>query len=57
LAIWWEFFYIERTTQKSNLESILRINQIGGPIGLRIISQENLTQPQSLCVLIFENIP
>jgi hypothetical protein len=39
------------------LESPLRINQIGGPIGLRTISQENLVQPQSWCVLIFEIIP
>ncbi len=36
------FFIIKKTTQKSILGSSLRINQIGGPIGLRTISQENL---------------
>jgi hypothetical protein len=51
MGTFWEFggnfFIIKKTTQKSILESPLRINQIGGPIGLRTISQENLVQPQS----------
>jgi hypothetical protein len=51
IGTFWEFggsfFIIKKTTQKSNLESSLRINQIGGPIGLITISQENLMQPQS----------
>jgi len=47
LGIWWEFFFIIKTTQICFLESSLKINQISGPIGLRTINQENLMQPQS----------